>query len=255
MCLPEREDEGPSGACGFTLVEVLVAISIIALLIALALPALSGARGSAQRLKSLTNLRTIGQAFELYSGGGRGLCPAPVEGRFYPMGWCPGVSGTMPWWEATSNWPGLVAEVLPWPANAPGVFLAPGAVRDFGPGVSTCGLPPSYSYSASFLGRPELWRPGAPADPGLQKGVSTHEVVFPASKVMLWDWELPYLRRELRSAWPDLAERTPMLFADGHGEERVPAEAAAPVPNPLPGVPEPTARLHNTPDGVRGRDY
>lgn len=240
---------------GFTLIEVLLSVSIIALLIAISLPALSRVRGTAQRTQSLANLRSIGQAFEMYTSGSDDLYPSSIEGRLYPMGWCPGVFGTLPHWEAANNWPGLVHEVLPWPAHGPGVFLAPGARRDFGEYVSTCGLPPSYHYSTAFITRPELWRPGAVADPVLRKGTAVHEVVFPSSKVLMWDWELPYVRRELRFQGRDLAEPAPMLFADGHGDQLAPAAATAPMRNPFEGVPYPEHRLHNTPDGVRGRDF
>ncbi|HEV8377877.1 MAG TPA: prepilin-type N-terminal cleavage/methylation domain-containing protein, partial [Tepidisphaeraceae bacterium] len=52
---------------GFTLVELLVVIAIIAVLIALLIPALSGVREQANRIKCMTNLRSIGQAMKIYA--------------------------------------------------------------------------------------------------------------------------------------------------------------------------------------------
>jgi prepilin-type N-terminal cleavage/methylation domain-containing protein/prepilin-type processing-associated H-X9-DG protein len=52
---------------GFTLVELLVVIGIIALLIAMLLPALASARAAAQSARCLANLRTLGQAMQLYA--------------------------------------------------------------------------------------------------------------------------------------------------------------------------------------------
>ncbi len=52
---------------GFTLIELLVVIAIIALLIGILLPALGGARDSAKKLKCLTQVRAMGQAFTFYA--------------------------------------------------------------------------------------------------------------------------------------------------------------------------------------------
>jgi len=54
-------------ARGFTIVEMLVVVGVLALLLGLLLPALSGAQKKSQKLKELNALRQVGEAWFLYA--------------------------------------------------------------------------------------------------------------------------------------------------------------------------------------------
>ena len=82
---------------GFTLVELLVVIGIIALLISILLPSLAKSRESAIRINCAANLRSFGQAFQEYANFNKGCFP--YNGDAIPVV-CP-VGGTGMSWSSS----------------------------------------------------------------------------------------------------------------------------------------------------------
>lgn len=80
---------------GFTLVELLVVIGIIALLISILLPSLNKAREAAQSVSCLSNVRQFGMGFRMYAEAHKGQLP--------PYGFVPAYG---------TDWPGLINPYL-----------------------------------------------------------------------------------------------------------------------------------------------
>lgn len=72
----------------FTLLDILVSVSIVAILISLLLPSLTNVNETARRVACRSNIRQIGLALTMYASGNRGELPTSVFRRIR------GVSGT-----------------------------------------------------------------------------------------------------------------------------------------------------------------
>jgi prepilin-type N-terminal cleavage/methylation domain-containing protein/prepilin-type processing-associated H-X9-DG protein len=101
---------------GFTLVELLVVIGIIAVLAALLVPAISGAREKADTASCSQNLRQIGSAVLTFAGENQGLCP--TAGGVVPRGATDAGTGKPGWTEQLDAYIGEDAKVYRCAASA-----------------------------------------------------------------------------------------------------------------------------------------
>lgn len=116
---------------GFTLIEILVVVTIIAILAALAFPSIKGAMRSADRVDALARMRQVGAAIQAYAAEKDGCLPGPLWSGQTPQY---GVS-------STNSLAFLLYQYLGTPEPAAGIIrisppLAPKAYTRFSPGGS-----------------------------------------------------------------------------------------------------------------------
>ncbi len=242
------------GGRAFTAVELLVAVLVVGVLAALALPALVGVRQRAHEGGSLANLRQIALVTATYADAeraymfGRTGWVRPME---HPYAFVLGFDV----WRLEENWPTLFHAYAPWPEHfrtwiSPRGNPEPWVELMAGPGTLGA-VPTSYRYSNSFVAQPGVWSQTDTADPAsLVRAVRPHQVRFPASKVIFFDLDRPYLREPGRDA------PRPVLMVDGSARAVRDRDATRPVANRAsPESLTPPRYYHDTPGGVWGRDF
>lgn len=225
---------------GFTLVEVLVSVGVIAVLIGFLLPALLGARRQAERIELLANQRESLLLIFAYAHDHNNLFPSfGMERTDIALLEWRGQIAAENWWGQIEYW-GLFLQtrgydgwVTTGPRAWPTVFDTI-TCAGCGQGKSV------HLLTAAAWGDPRLFVPDGPDDTETHVVQSLDRVSYPSYKGLMVNY-------------PSFAGDQPVLvaFADGHVE-------AVPKPSLLPGAevdmvwaPTPVVVTLN---GLRGRD-
>jgi len=105
-----------AGSGGFSLIELLVVIGIIAILAAMIFPVFSRARGKARETQCLSNLKQLGAAIEMYAADYDDLYPFAKDPADE---FCPQLWDVYPNWQAWIPWmPRIQDSLHPYTENA-----------------------------------------------------------------------------------------------------------------------------------------
>jgi len=223
-----------SNAIAFTLVELLVVISIAAILTAMLMPVLARAREAAWRTICTANLKNIRQGFVMYTNDHDGSYPAaqdPVSADPYYWLWM------------GRGWRGFVAPYL---CHCLGVLYC--ACDEAAPQKweST-----SYGYSMALYHSPEEInamkdKADTYANPRPPVPQAAGSARYPCQKVLVAEWLSKHEKIEQDQGWWCWQGRRDLLFLDCH----VSYVAAAEVKPANDGLPD----FNLTLEGSQGRD-
>jgi prepilin-type N-terminal cleavage/methylation domain-containing protein len=245
-----------AAARGFTLIEMMLVISVVALLVSLSLPVAAGVRARGKMSRSLATHQQLLQAVSLYAGRyreahpyfatpGNPFGPQVLNGKEVPDAYFSGQS---------RHWASLIVpEVY---ETRRGIELR--GQREY---LDSIRMPPELVRTQFFMthtafAAPAYWRgEKAPGDFSLFRGTRLNDVQFPASKGMLLDVSVRLFAPSSRNATGVVGgSEASVGKADGSAAVVVwkAGEPGSAVERPFGAIAWPVL---STPGGLAGRDF
>jgi len=225
---------------GFSLVELLVVIGIIALLLSILMPSLRKARSIAMRLACAHNLKQINLAMNLYLNGNENTYPCAQD----PVSTAPAY-----WLWMGRGWRGFVEPYLGGniDANNPSALFCPQDHIAKDKYEST-----SYAYSMAFYHSPEqiddmnsLGDTYANPQPSVPQRIV--DVARPSGKILIGEWLSNHSAIDDDKGWWCWQGSRNYVFADGQ-VRLLDAKQIRPARD---GLPDANLTIH----GIKGIDY